>query len=225
MSDEEYSYYYYYYSDTEDPPEIVPKTRQEETHDFVVKLLSDNKEFVDQFQEALFLNNIRLYYYILILVLGTILVFLLLFASPIPNTIIVIIAYPLLHVLYLEMQSKIKRYYLKEFPKRDNNAPDRLRTIDEIAHYLWIPFYFILLLKDLIYRAIFHPNTKDTLIFIVSAIILGKINRVLSFFTLFCVILVMCLISPPILIRTPVGRKIKKFVTEKKKMKSKSQEF
>ncbi|EAY04344.1 hypothetical protein TVAG_069940 [Trichomonas vaginalis G3] len=187
----------------------------------LTNLLTPYKEYIDQFQLALYLKNIKLYLIIMGSILSVFLLYVILYFLYIPPTILAIISIPLFQLIFVfDLNNKIKDYFLTEIPETAEDAPDRIRPIAEIVHYAWIPARYVYMFFDISYRAIFTPNKIDTLEFIVSILLLGFINRILNIFVLITVTLVVCLVIPPVLIHTPAGKKIKKFVSEKKKPKT-----
>lgn len=189
----------------------------EEVQAKFVKALEPYKEYVDQFQAALLLKNIKLFAAMLVTVIGMIVVFALLIASSIPNVIVAIIAVPILELFYcFDAHLKVKKLFLAEIPKSAEGAMDRQRSLEEIVALTWKPVLLIWRFGFFVYRTFVCPNPVDTIAFILLCIIIGFLNKILCFFTLFSILLVVALITPAILVKTPAGEKLGQILAQKK---------
>ncbi|EAY04818.1 hypothetical protein TVAG_226310 [Trichomonas vaginalis G3] len=183
-----------------------------------VKAFTPYKEFIEQFQAALLLHNIKFFVAILTTVIGLIVLFSLLLASSIPNLVVAIIAIPILELFYcFDAHIHVKKLYLAELPKLADNAPDRIRTLEEIFAVAWKPVLLIWRFGFYVYATFACPNPVDTIAFIILAIILGLLNKVVCFFGIFSFCLVLALVTPAILIKTPLGEKLNQLLQKKQK--------
>ena len=171
----------------------------EEIQEKIVEKLTPYKEYVDQFQAALFLLNPTLYGIILGTVIGLIVLFSLLIASPIPNTIVLIIAVPILHLFYcFDCHERIKKLFI-EIPEQNKENKLRVYSLEEIAAFIYKPVVVISRIVFFVYRTIVCPNPIDTIVFILSMLILGCFLKIILI--IFAIALVVLLVIPPILVK------------------------
>ncbi|EAY23643.1 hypothetical protein TVAG_119800 [Trichomonas vaginalis G3] len=183
-----------------------------------VKAFTPYKEFIDQMQAALLLHNIKLFAAMLSTVIGVIALFAALKASSISNVIVGIIAIPILELFYcFDAEIHIKKLYLSELPKLADNVPDRIRSLEEIFAVAWKPVLVAWRFGFFIYATFVCPNPVDTIALIILIILLGLLNNVISLFWVFSFVLILALVTPAILVKTPVGEKLAELLHKKQK--------
>ena len=154
-------------------------------------------------QAALLLHNIKLFAAMLSTVIGVIALFAALKASSISNVIVGIIAIPILELFYcFDAEIHIKKLYLSELPKLADNVPDRIRSLEEIFAVAWKPVLVAWRFGFFIYATFVCPKI------IILIILLGLLNNVISLFWVFSFVLILALVTPAILVKTPVGEKL-----------------
>ncbi|EAX91201.1 hypothetical protein TVAG_220950 [Trichomonas vaginalis G3] len=189
----------------------------EEIQSRFVKAITPYKEFIDQFQAALLLKNIKFFVAIMVTVIGLITIFGLLIRSSIPNLVVAIIAIPILELFYcFDAHLKVKKLYIAEIPQSAEGALDRLWTLEEIIALVWKPALMIWRFGFFVYATFVCPNPVDTIAFILMCILLSFVNKFINFFVLFSVLLVLALVAPAILVKTPAGEKLREFLNKKK---------
>ena len=166
----------------------------------IVKALTPYKEYVDQLQAALLLKNTTLFGIIVGTVVGLIVLFTLLICSPIPNTIVLIIALPILHLFYcFDAHIRVKKFFI-ELPNEQNPEDKaRLLSLEEIAKLIWKPVVVVARIGFFIYRTYVCPNPVDTIVFIVAAIILGFFLKLILI--VFALALVAAVVAPAIYLK------------------------
>ena len=173
--------------------------RAEEIQKKFVKALEPYKDYIDQFQAALLLYNVPLFGVIMGIAVGLFIVFELLRCSSVPNVVVSIIAIPILELLYcFDVHLRIKKLFI-ELPQTAPNAPDRIRSLEELVSYIYKPVLTIWRIGFFVYRTFLCPNVVDTIVLIVVSILLGLISRILPFFEIICLSIIILLAIPALL--------------------------
>lgn len=188
----------------------------EEIQKKFVKAIEPYKEYIDQIQGALYLTNIPLF----ALLIGTVIAVFVIFgvlSAILPRTAVLLITIPLLELFYcFDAQKLVKKLFI-ELPEKQADAPDRIRSLEEIVAIFWKPALFIWRVGFFVYRTIVCPNVVDTITLILATIIVSLINKHLCLITICAILFVLALIAPAILIKTPVGESLKQLTQKKQK--------
>ena len=175
-----------------------------------VKALEPYKEYIDQFQAALWLHNIPLFGVIMGIAVGLFVLFELLRLSSIPNVIVFIITIPILELFYcFDVHKHIKKLFI-ELPQTAADAPDRIRSLEELISYTYKPILTIWRIGFFIYRTYLYPNVVDTIAFILGAIVIGLLSLIsIPFFEIFSIAIIVALVVPGLLSKFYFNKKEK----------------
>lgn len=107
--------------------------------------------------------------------------------------------------LYKTIGYSIISSVCKELPVLPSNAPDRIRSVEEVAKLSWKPYLFVWRTLFFCYRVFLKPNITDIVVFVIFSIVVGLVFCVLDGVLILGAILVVFLILPPIVTRSFVS--------------------
>jgi hypothetical protein len=177
------------------PPEVRQK---------FVEMLQPYETDVLQIEAALLLHNIPLF----IVFSGFLITFLTLSLWLTPCVIsylsYVIIAFPLLTLVYTLGGVKFGRsLYLRELPDTDDADPRRVRSLAEVVGLIAPVLLWGWRLAFFVYRTFICPNAIDGITLITVAVIIGWIAKLINPLGLLLVLTVAGLLAPALFTLTP----------------------
>jgi hypothetical protein len=178
-----------------------------------VEILRPLETDILQVEAALLLHNVPLLAVLAIFFLGIEALALLLTPCLISYLTLVFITVPAFTLVYtLGGVSFGRSLYLKELPVLSADNPRRLRTLEEIVAIIWFPLLWGWRAAFFFYRLFVAPNAIDTIGFVVVAVILGWIFKILNLLKLLVLATVIGLVTPALFTLTPAKAWLEKLV-------------
>jgi hypothetical protein len=170
-----------------------------------VEILKPIERDILQIQAALLLYNIPL----LIVFAGFLISFLYLSVLLTPVVIsyltYAIIAVPLLTLVYtLGGVDFARTLYLKDLPDLEATNPRRVRTLEEIVSYVWVPLLWGWRIAFFVYRTFVCPNGIDAIALVLGAVIIGWVSKLVNPIGVLFVAVVIGLVTPALFTLTPL---------------------
>lgn len=190
--------------------------RQQDIVTKFVTMLKPIEEDILQIESALLLHNIPLYG---ALAGGFITFFLLAYVlskSCFPSFVSAVILVPCFHLFYVCGGVDLLRKLYKQIPELAEDNKRRVRSLEEIVSFIWFPLLWGWRIGFFVYRTFKCPNVIDTAFLIIATIILGSLGKLMNFFMLCLIAVVLILALPGVLTMTPAGDFVVNFLNERK---------
>lgn len=189
------------------------------------EMLAPFEQDILQIQGALLLHNIPLFVQLTGVLLGFVVLSGVLASKGLPSLVYGAIFVPLWHLFYLlGGVALLRKSYLKELPKLDEKNPRRIRTLEELMKWFYMPMNWGWKIGFFIYRTFVCPNIVDTAVMIVVFIILGAIFKAINAFVVMGLLVTIFLGAPAVLAMTPAGDFVKNVLEDMEKKKNQKKE-
>ena len=189
------------------------------------EMLAPLEQDILQIQGALLLHNIPLFVQLTGILLGFVVLSSVLASKGVPSLVYGAIFVPLWHLFYhLGGVTLLRKSYLKELPKLDEKNPRRIRTVEELMNWFYLPMTWGWRIGFFIYRTFVCPNVVDTGAMIVVFVLLGAIFKAINGFVVMGLLVVLFLATPAVLAMTPAGDFVKNVLEEMEKKKKAKKE-
>lgn len=154
-----------------------------------------------QVQGALYLHNIPLYVLMAVLALAFLLLLKAVADSQFPTTLFLFLAYPIACLFHRTIGGSLIAGACRELPELPASAPDRIRTVEEIAQLAWKPYVCTWRILFFCYRVFVRPNATDIAVFVLFVTLLGVACYVLDGVMILAALVAGFLVLPPLVTR------------------------
>ena len=173
-----------------------------------------------QIEAALLLHNIPLLAALGGFLVSFVIVSGIVVSSGFPSLAYGLIFIPLFHLFWCVGGVDFgRKLYLSALPELPAENPQRIRSLDELMEWFWFPMLWGWRVAFFIYRTLLLPNIVDTAAFLVIVILLGLLSKVINFFVVLGLLLIVGLSLPSVLALTPAGEHVRKFLNDLHKKK------